>query len=71
LVWDIRAHRALGCERYRFNGHVADVAAEPSAGKTGWDLSVRSDGEFTLKAKASGAEKTFIVRKGANRFVLG
>jgi len=71
LNWDIQARGALGCERYRFNGHVADLVAEPSAEGTGWVLSVRSDGEFTLKAKAAGVEKAFSVRKGANRFVLG
>ena len=71
LSWDIQATRSLGCEQYRFNGHVADLAAEPVAGGAGWMISVRSDGDFTLKVRAAGKEKTFPVRKGANRFVVG
>jgi glycogen debranching enzyme len=71
LLWDIQATRPLGCERYRFNGHVADLAAEPAAGGAGWTISIRSDGNFTLIARAAGKEKTFSVRKGVNRFVVG
>jgi glycogen debranching enzyme len=71
LVWDIRARKGLGCDRYRFNGHVVDLAAEPGAGGAGWTLTARSDGEFALKVRAAGAERSFTVRKGENRFTIG
>lgn len=70
LSWDIRARKTLGCERYRFNGHVADLAAVPAAEGTGWDVSVRSDGDFTLRVRTTGAARSFPVRPGLQRFVL-
>ena len=71
LAWDIQAGKRLGCDRYRFNGHVVDLDAAPDAAGTGWSLTVRSDGDFTLRASAGSAKRAFSVHKGENRFVLG
>ncbi|MCX6561284.1 MAG: C45 family autoproteolytic acyltransferase/hydrolase [Candidatus Aminicenantes bacterium] len=70
LTWDIQAHKRLGCERYRFNGHVVDLDAVPAADGSRWSLTVRSDGEFILKVSASSADRTFAVKKGQNEFVI-
>jgi hypothetical protein len=68
LTWDIRAQKRCGCERYRFNGHVADLVATPQDGK--WEIRVHSDGEFTLKITLGKAEKTFAVKTGDNAFSI-
>jgi glycogen debranching enzyme len=70
LTWDIRASKRLGCERYRFNGHIVDLDAAPGEGKPGWALTVRSDGPFTLKVVTPAASRTMEVKKGDNRFEI-
>jgi glycogen debranching enzyme len=70
LTWDIQAHKRLGCERYRFNGHVVDLDAVPAADGSRWSLTVRSDEEFTLKVSASSTDRTFPVKKGENKFMI-
>jgi glycogen debranching enzyme len=70
LVWDIQATKRLGCRRYRFNGHVADLDAVPDTDGEHWTLSVRSDGAFTLKVETPIASRTFPVKRGENRFSL-
>ena len=44
LVWDLREEQRIGCERYRFNGHVIDLLATPTANGKGWEVTIRSDG---------------------------
>jgi hypothetical protein len=69
LAWSINSNQRCGCERYRFNGHVVDVIAEPSSdGAT--HISVRSNGEFLLKVFRSGKEATFRVVAGENDLML-
>ena len=45
LTWNLASSHRLGCERYRLNGHVADLLVTPD-GKE-WKLRVNSDGPFT------------------------
>jgi predicted esterase/tetratricopeptide (TPR) repeat protein len=67
LTWDIRSPQRSGCERFRFNGHTVSLVAEPrAAGKI--ELSVRSDGEFCLRAVRGGKAQDYAVKPGENHF---
>lgn len=69
LTWRVTSNRRSGCERYRFNGRMATLMAEPLQGKDqGSKISVESDGSFILKVIFSGKEKTFTVTEGRNEF---
>jgi hypothetical protein len=70
LVWDLRAVQRIGCERYRFNGHVVDLLATPTANGKRWEVTIRSDGPFTLRLKAQGREKRCLVPMGESRLVV-
>jgi len=71
LVWDLQPGARTGCDRYRFNGHVASLVAEPAAGQRGAvDLSVESDGEFSLEVHRQGKQQTFAVVKGKQKFEM-
>ncbi|HCA81775.1 MAG TPA: alpha,alpha-trehalase [Bacteroidetes bacterium] len=69
LTWRIQSTQRVGCERYRFNGHVVTLVAEPS-GAGAINISVNSDGLFTLLAEHHGVRKQFAVHHGANRFAI-
>jgi hypothetical protein len=69
LCWEFHSTKNVGCERYRFNGHVADLLATPEGNR--WHIHILSDGDFTLKAVAAGQEKKFEVKKGENDFEIG
>jgi len=65
LVWDVNAATVSGCNRYRFNGRVVSLKAEPIAGATQrLKISILSDGRFKLQVRCGGREKTYAVRKG-------
>jgi hypothetical protein len=66
LAWNLSSTNRLGCQRYRFAGHVVDLVATPSGGR--WDLHVRSDAEFTLRLTVAGREQTLAVKQGENSF---
>ena len=68
LTWKIHSLKKSGCDRYRFNGHVADLLASPAG--DAWNIRVQSDGAFTLKVVLDGFEKTVSVQPGANNFVV-
>lgn len=69
LVWEISSSLRCGCERFRFNGHILDLLAEPSSrGST--KIIVRSDGEFLLKASHNGREAEFHIAKGMTMLAL-
>ncbi len=68
LTWKLTSSQRSGCERYRFNGNVADLLATPD-GIT-WSIVVHSDGKFTLKVALGGREKSFSVKQGANWFMI-
>lgn len=63
LRWVLRGDRRLGCERFRFNGHVATLAATPAADAR-FRVEVVSDGDFTLRVEREGAAEVRRVRKG-------
>ena len=68
LTWKLASSSQCGCERYRFNGHVADLLAAPNG--TRWNLRVHSDGEFRLKLAIGGREENRQVKKGDNMFAI-
>jgi mannose-6-phosphate isomerase-like protein (cupin superfamily) len=68
LVWRIHSNKRSGCGRFRFNGHVVDLMAEPSQGAT--RITVKSDGGFVLKVIRGGQEKRFLVMEGRNEFTI-
>jgi glycogen debranching enzyme len=68
LRWNLRSAKRVGCERYRFAGHVADLVATPDGNH--WRLRVVSDGDFTLRVVAGGQENTLAVKKGENAFEI-
>jgi glycogen debranching enzyme len=70
VVWRLNSTRRVGCERFRFNGHVVTLIAEPGDGAQRKIL-VESDGAFRLRVLTTGSENSFNVRKGSRYFDLG
>lgn len=70
LTWRIESNARVGCERYRFNGHVTTLMAEPAQGERRLVLSVDSDGAYRLDVRYRNTHMAFKVKKGQNRFVL-
>jgi glycogen debranching enzyme len=68
LTWNLNSAEPSGCERYRFNGHIADLIATPEP--TQWNIRVHSDGPFTLKVIIGKQNELFVVKKGENHFVI-
>ena len=69
LVWQIEAGGRRGCERYRFNGHVVSLRAGPTTdGSKAEIIQVQSDSPFELQAYFQGAQKTFMVVAGKQKF---
>ncbi len=66
LIWNITSTQRCGCERYRFNGHVVTLIADPAKN----NLAVNSDGDFELVVKRDGKTRIFPVHQGENRFDL-
>lgn len=72
LVWDLRSQSRTGCGRYRFNGHVASLVAEPEPGEHGKvEISVESDGNFALQVRYQEKQQNFMVVQGKQKFELG
>jgi hypothetical protein len=71
LVWRIEPGGRRGCERFRFNGHVVSLLAEPATnGSKGEIIQVQSDSPFELQAHFQGAQRTFLVEAGKQEFDL-
>ncbi len=68
LVWKINSEKRSGCEKFRFNGHVVDLIAEPIEG--GMRIRVQSDGEFLLKVFRKGKEKSVEIVRGKNSLMI-
>jgi Trehalase len=69
LVWQIETGGGQGCERYRFNGHVVTLIAEPATqGSNKENINVQSDSPFELQVNFQGAQKTFMVKPGQQKF---
>ena len=61
----------IGCERYRFNGHVVSLSLQPTATGAGkFEVLVDSDGPFTLRLKQGGRSHSFVVQKGKQEFTF-
>ncbi len=71
LVWRIEPGGRRGCERFRFNAHVASLIAAPAAdGSKGEIIRVQSDSPFELEAYFQGVQKTFAVKAGEQEFEI-
>lgn len=71
LIWTVSPSTTTGCDRYRFNGHVVSLQAEPLAGVgLGLKLSLESDGLFDLLVQDGKQTKTFAVQKGRQTFTF-
>ncbi|MGC9997984.1 MAG: trehalase family glycosidase [Terriglobia bacterium] len=69
LDWQLQPGGRRGCERFRFNGHVASLVAEPQPGAVkGERIGVQSDGPFELRVRFAGVEKQFSVASGKQEF---
>lgn len=71
LTWDLRSTQAVGCLRYRFNGHVMDLrAGVATAEGAPRAITVTSDGPFTLILKLAGAVHRIEIPGGGQASVL-
>jgi glycogen debranching enzyme len=63
LEWRLEPGVRSGCLRYRFNGHVADLVAEP-VGARHMRITIVSDGAFDLRLISAGKARRVPVGKG-------
>ena len=71
LTWTLTSDKRCGCERFRFGGHVATLAAQPhDAQPDTVSVKVQSDGAFDLRVEHRGKQWDFNVEQGKNEFVL-
>jgi hypothetical protein len=71
LVWQIEPGGRRGCERFRVNGHVVSLMAEPATqGAKGEVIHVQSDSPFELEAHFQGSQQTFPVKAGKEKFEI-
>ncbi len=71
LVWDLRSAQRVGCDRYRFNGHVVSLVARPFAtGGGGITVHIDSDGPFSLVLKRGSLSRRIEVREGGQQVAL-
>jgi hypothetical protein len=64
-VWELRSPDRQGCERYRFNGHVISLAAQPVGGSIGgFTITIKSDGAFTLRLVNGARRRTVDLKPG-------
>lgn len=71
LVWSLNSHGRQGCERYRFNGHLTTLIAQPiSDPSSRFRISVVSDGAYTLRISHAGAVKTISIIPGEQSFMV-
>lgn len=69
LVWEVTSAAVTGCDRYRFNGHVVSLKAEPAAGDARrLAVTVDSDGPFKLQVRHAGHSQSYAVKAGTNAF---
>jgi len=71
LDWQLQPGGRRGCERFRFNGHIVSLVAEPQPSPSkGERISVQSDGPFELRVRFAGVEKKFAVASGKREFEI-
>ncbi|MCX6620958.1 MAG: trehalase family glycosidase [Acidobacteria bacterium] len=69
IFWRLTSAGRVGCERFRFNGHVVTLVAEPSR-RGRRRISVESDGAFRLRVRVGNREEAFAIDKGRRQFSL-
>ena len=67
LTWELASDQRW-CERFRFNGHVVSLVAQPSPVAT--TLSVTSDAGFSLRVVRTGKVREFAIQAGRNHLRL-
>jgi len=71
LQWTVSTSQRAGCRRFRFNGHVIDLVAEPdSSDRQGIALSIVSSGSFRLVVDWHGKKQSFEVATGKNEYTV-
>ncbi len=71
LIWLLQPGGRHGCERFRFNGHIVSLIADPVSKKSkNFRILVQSDGAFGLRVKFQGVEQTFPIEEGSQEFDL-
>jgi glycogen debranching enzyme len=71
LAWNLTPGVQHGCERYRFNGHVASLVAKPLPDARGrFHISVESDGPFKLLLASGDTKKECPVETGRQQFQI-
>jgi hypothetical protein len=71
LVWNLCPGGRRGCERFRFNGHVVSLLAEPASGEPDTlRIAVESDAAFTLQINFNGKQRDFQIRTGSQELVF-
>ena len=70
LLWTLGSSRRVGCERFRFNGHIVSLVAEPAAKPGSFTLTVTSDGPFRLAIRHDGKSTTWKIRKGKQTLAI-
>ena len=72
LLWELMPGGRRGCDRFRFNGHVVSLVAEPFPSNSDkMRISIESDGDFGLRIVFKGSQKTFSVVRGKQEFIIG
>jgi len=71
LVWELRSPRRVGCERYRFAGHVVDLLAVEHRAGTARSVSITSDGPFVLRVICEGSDHSYPIPEGTSTITLG
>jgi hypothetical protein len=71
LVWDLPPGQRRGCERFRFNGLVVDLLAEPLGGAGGrFKITVQSSGPLTLSVLCNEQRRLLPVRAGRQEWIV-
>lgn len=71
LHWELRSTRRCGCARYRFNGRVVSLLADPpSVANANWRIEIEADGPFTLAVSRDGETRTCAVAAGRSEVDL-
>jgi Mannosylglycerate hydrolase MGH1-like glycoside hydrolase domain len=72
LLWNLEPNGRQGCKRYRFNGHITSLVAEPitdSGSKR--RIIVESDANFVLKIVYNRISKIQQIKAGRQQFTIG
>lgn len=65
LAWNLNPGVRQGCERFRFNGHLTSLIANPVDGAPGrFRVEIESDASYTLHLTSGSSNKEFAVRTG-------